>query len=134
MGRQSVVILDNGSIFFCAVGRLLQREGWSISFLTVNPLRIVPTLAQVQSIGPELILVHFGLYARIYPSLAQTLLAEACAGPLLVVHNEDDLTSGGTLSRRTRDDKATIMCTTRELDAFLLGQLRGANAATSVPA
>ncbi len=134
MGRQPVVILDNGSIFFCAVGWLLQREGWSIRFLTINPLRIMPTLAQVRSIGPELILVHSDLYARIYPSLAQTLLAEACAGPLLVVHNEDDPTSGGTLSRRTRGDKAPIMCTARELDAFLLRQLHGANVATSLPA
>lgn len=115
----SVAILDNNSVYFTAVDRVLTALGWPIVRITIESGSIAAVIEQVREYDPELIMVGSWHCSKPDSPLVRQLLNESLRGSLLVVHDGDDPSDGRVLGERIRCHDSLIECTTAALDSFL---------------
>lgn len=115
----TVAILDDNSVYFAAIGRVMVALGWPIDRIAIEPGTIAALIEWLRQDNPRLILIGSWLGNRAISPLIERLLCAELPGSLLVVHDGNDLGGNRMLVEAIKGHKPLINCTTAALDSFL---------------
>lgn len=127
----SIAILDNDSVYFTAVSRVLTARGWPIVKITIEPDSTATLVKQIRAQKPDILVIGEWNYTQLGTPVIQQLLDEQLHGSILVVSDGNHPCDGEMILKEVQQYKSLIDCTTAAFDSFL--RAASANLATTCP-